>query len=252
MRRLLQCYLSAAVTLLAAAVISACTAPSLPIVGISCSRSKSGGTLLPTTYSDAIRMAGGVPVVIPTVCTVAEAEAALAAVDGIMFSGGEDVNPAWYGEEVWNETVEVDSVRDRSDSILARAALASGKPVLAICRGSQLLNVVLGGSLYQDIPTQCPSGVCHRGGAMHNIGLAAGSILSRIFGPDSLNVNSMHHQAVKDPAPGITITGRAADGTVEAWETPQIWAVQFHPEKMLAAGDERWIPLFESFVDRLR
>ena len=162
------------------------------------------------------------------------------------------MDPARYGETVLNGTVEIDSLRDRSDFLLARAAIASGKPVLAICRGSQLLNVVLGGSLYQDIPTQCPDALRHSDGAMHDIGLAEGSVLARIYGPDSLNVNSMHHQAVKDPAPGITITGRAADGTVEAWETPNIWAVQFHPEKMLRAGDERWIPLFEAFVDRCR
>lgn len=223
-----------------------------PLIGISCSRSSSGSTLLPTTYSDALRKAGAVPMVIPTVSEAAEAEAVIASLDGILFSGGEDANPAWYGEEVLNGTVEIDFIRDRSDSLLARAALASGKPVLAICRGSQLMNVILGGSLYQDIPSQCPSEVRHSGGAFHKIGLIKGSILERIYGPDSLLVNSMHHQAVKDVAPGITVTGRSADGTVEAWETPQIWAVQFHPEKMLQAGDNRWLPFFQAFTDRCR
>ena len=183
--------------------------------------------------------------VIPTVGSRAEADAVIAAVDGIMFSGGEDVNPAWYGEDVFNETVEIDSVRDRSDSLLARAALAAGKPVLAICRGSQLLNVVLGGSLYQDLPSQL--GVSHSD-VVHKIAAAEGSFLARVYGTDSLTVNSMHHQAIKDVAPGVTVVARTGDGVVEAWETPQVWAVQFHPEKMLAAGDGSWLPLFKAFV----
>ena len=222
-----------------------CTPVSKPLVGITCSRSGSGSTLLPTTYTDAVSRAGGVPVVIPTVTDESQAAAVLADLDGIVFSGGEDVSPEWYGEEVLNQSVEIDSVRDRSDSLLARAALASGKPVLAICRGSQLMNVILGGSLYQDLPSQ--KGITHSD-VEHSISVAQGSFLARIYGTDSLNVNSMHHQAVKDEAPGITVCSRSADGIVEAWETSTIWAVQFHPEKMLAAGDERWLPLFEAYV----
>ena len=234
--------------IIAGAVFAACSRNNYPLVGISCSRSSYGGTELPATYTEAISRAGGVPLVIPTVHDEAQAAAVLDAIDGIVFSGGEDVNPAWYGEEVLNETVEIDSLRDRSDSLLARAALASGKPVLAICRGSQLMNVILGGSLYQDLPSQ--KGLVHSG-VTHKIGLSGDSALSRIYGPDSLEVNSFHHQAVKDPAPSIRITARSADGVVEAWETPQIIAVQFHPEKMLAAGDDDWLALFQAFVDRL-
>ena len=222
-----------------------CAPVSKPLVGVTCSRSGSGSTLLPTTYTDALCRAGGVPVAIPTVADESQAAAVVAALDGIMFSGGEDVNPAWYGEDVLNQTVEIDYVRDRSDSLLARAALASGKPVLAICRGSQLLNVILGGTLYQDLPSQ--KGICHSD-VVHAISVEPGSFLAGIYGTDSLRVNSMHHQAVKVAAPGITVCSRSADGIVEAWQTPTIWAVQFHPEKMLASGDERWLPLFEAYV----
>ena len=214
-------------------------------MGITCSRSRSGCTVLPTTYSDAVSKAGGVPLVIPTVSSMEQAAAVVAAVDGIVFSGGEDVNPAWYGEEVLNETVEIDFVRDRSDSLLARAALAAGKPVLAICRGSQLMNVIMGGSLWQDLPSQL--GVSHSD-VVHNISVEPGSFLARIYGSDSLKVNSMHHQAVKDVAPGVTVCSRSSDGVVEAWEAPHVWAVQFHPEQMLASGDESWLPLFEAFT----
>lgn len=233
-------------------LLAACSQPKAPLVGITCSRSSSGSTLLGSAYTEAIGKAGGVPFVIPTVSTREEADAILDRLDGIVFSGGEDVNPAWYGEEILNETVYRDSVRDRSDSLLARAALASGKPILGICRGEQLMNVMLGGSLYQDIPTQVPGHVAHGGGAMNKIGVEEGSILWQLYGCDSLEVNSFHHQAVKDPAPGIRITARADDGIVEAYEADRILAVQFHPEKLLQGGEESWLEFFRHFVQRCR
>ena len=228
----------------------ACHPVPAPIVGISCSQAGPGTDCLSANYSRAVLRAGGIPLIIPTLDTEEEAMRLLSSLDGIVFSGGEDVDPAWYGEVPLNETVEVNPSRDRSDSLLARAALDSGKPVLAICRGEQLMNVILGGSLYQDIPSQLPEAHAHRGGS-HRIGLEAGSFLSRIYGPDSLLVNSRHHQAVKDPAPGIRVTAWSDDGIVEAWENPQVWAVQFHPEAMLRE-DDRWLALFTAFVDRTR
>lgn len=231
---------------------AACSSPKTPLIGITCSRSDTGATLLATTYTEAVGRAGGVPVVIPTVSSPAEAEALLAKVDGIIFSGGEDVSPAWYGEDILNETVATDSLRDRSDSLLARAALTSGKPVLAICRGAQLMNVIMGGSLFQDIPSQVPETVGHSGGAVHKIGIMERSVLAQLFGTDSLEVNSFHHQGIKDPAPGIRITARSADGLVEAYEADRVVAVQFHPEKMLRNGDERWVPFFKFFVEKCR
>ena len=233
-------------------LLAACSAPKMPLIGISCSRSSSGSTLLSTSYTEAVAKAGGVALVIPTVTSREQADAVVAALDGVVFSGGEDINPAWYGEEILNGSVEIDAVRDRSDSLLARAALSSGKPILAICRGEQLMNVMLGGSLFQDIPVQVPRTVGHGGGAFHKIGLEEGSVLSRLYGTDSLEVNSYHHQAVKQAAPGVRVTARSREGIVEAYENSQVWAVQFHPEKMLQQGREQWLPLFELFVDRCR
>ena len=219
----------------------------LPLVGLSCGRSESGASTLSTTYTDAILRAGGVPLIFPTVADEAAARELVARVDGIVLTGGPDFDPALYGEEILNETVEIDAVRDRSDLLLARAALDSGKPVLAICRGGQLMNIVLGGTLYQDIPSQVTDPGTHGDGAVHAIGLEPGSTLHRLFGVDSLQVNSFHHQAVKDPAPGIRITARAADGLVEAYETDQVLAVQFHPEKM-AQTDTAWLRVFRHFL----
>lgn len=221
-----------------------------PMVGLSCGRSESGANTLGTAYTDAILQAGGLPLVFPTVADEAAARELIASVDGIVLTGGPDFDPAIYGEEILNETVEIDPVRDRSDLLLARAALDSGKPILAICRGGQLMNIVLGGTLYQDIPTQVPDTLRHGGGAIHMIGVEPGSTLYRLFGKDSLEVNSYHHQAVKDPAPGIRITARSPDGLVEAYETDQIFATQFHPERM-AQADTAWLGLFRHFIGRL-
>jgi putative glutamine amidotransferase len=219
----------------------------LPLVGLSCGRSDSGANTLGTTYTDAILRAGGLPLVFPTVSDETTARELVARVDGVVFTGGPDFDPAIYGEGILNETVEIDAVRDRSDLLLARAALDSGKPILAICRGGQLMNIALGGTLYQDIPSQVTDPDTHGGGAVHAIGLEPGSTLRRLFGVDSLQVNSFHHQAVKDPAPGIRIAARAPDGLVEAFETDQVLAVQFHPEKMVQT-DTAWLRLFRHFL----
>ena len=192
--------LSILLSLLIMTSVCSCSKRSAPLIGISCGRSATGAVNLSSAYTDAIARAGGIPVVLPIIDDEALAGSLLAKLDGIVFSGGPDVDPAEYGEEVWNETVGVDAVRDRSDLLFARAALASGKPVLAICRGEQLMNVVLGGTLYQDIPTQVDTMIKHSG-FDHRIGVEKGSVLYDLFGQDSLTVNSSHHQAVKDPAP---------------------------------------------------
>ena len=232
--------------LLTIMLAAACTQPSAPLVGITCSRN-AAKNVSPNAYSNAVTKAGGVAVILPTVSTEAEASALMSRLDGLLLSGGVDVSPEWYGEEVLNETVKCDPVRDRSDSLLLAAALKARKPVLAICRGAQLANVFLGGTLYQDIPSQLPGNIGHGGGTSHLIGLEQESFLARTYGTDSLEVNSYHHQCVKDLGDGITVTARAADGIVEAWEAPGITAVQFHPEKMLANGGD-WLPFFRAWI----
>ena len=158
------------ILLLAVAALQACR-QSAPVIGITCSRYAGGMTYLNTTYTDAVAKSGGLPVIFPTVSDEAMAEALVASVSGVILSGGEDLDPSYYGETVWNETVKVDTLRDVSDLMLMRAALDAKKPIMAICRGEQLMNVVLGGSLYQDIPTQVDTTVKHAGGAWHRIGV---------------------------------------------------------------------------------
>ena len=237
--------------LLTVLALQACCRRVAPLIGISCGRTSSGASSLSTNYTDAVARAGGVPVIFPTVSDPAVAARLLEKVDGVIFSGGPDLDPSHYGETVWNETVQVDTIRDASDLLLMRAALDAKKPIMCICRGEQLMNVVLGGSLYQDIPTQVDTLVKHGGGAWHKIGVEKESVLYRLFGQDSLTVNSFHHQAVRRVAPGVRVTARAEDGTVESYEYgDQVVAFQFHPEGM-ARSDAAWLAPFRFFVRRI-
>lgn len=221
-----------------------------PLIGISCGRTSSGAASLSTNYTEAVARAGGIPVIFPTVADSALAAALVKKVDGVIFSGGPDLDPSYYGETFWNETVQVDTLRDVSDLMLMRAALAAKKPIMAICRGEQLMNVVLGGSLYQDLPTQVDTLVKHGGGTWHRIGVEKGSVLYGLFGQDSLTVNSFHHQAVKKVAPGIRVTAHADNGIVEAYEYgDRLIAFQFHPEVM-ARTDDAWLAPFRYFVKK--
>ena len=231
-----------------------------PVIGIAPGYSGAEYSRLHRTYTDAILRAGGIPFILPQVSDASQASEMLRHVDGVMLTGGVDVNPAYYGETVFNETVEVDSHRDTVDFLYAHAALDGRLPILAICRGEQLLNVALGGSLYQDLPSQKPGPVLHRqkeDGKVPTqaITVSKESMLYRIMGSERLMVNSFHHQAVKDPSPLVTVTALSDDGVVEAYESNEkgrwLLAVQFHPE-MLLRGDDAWLKLFKAFLKATR
>lgn len=200
-------------------------------------------------YPEAVADAGAVAMIVPLVHSEEGASATMEKLDGIVFSGGTDVPPRWFGEEIFNETVQLDSLRDRSDSLLARAAIASGKPILGICRGSQLMNVMLGGTMYQDIPVQFPGGESHKD--LLKASILRGSFLDNIFEQDSLTIWCVHHQAVKDLAPGVKVAATTDDGLVEAWECGNIWGVQFHPEGLIEYLPE-YGALFRAFTERCK
>ena len=219
-----------------------------PVIGITSFRYQNY-VAVNSEYSDAIAGAGAIAMIVPYASSEKEAAEIIDKLDGIVFTGGTDVPPGWYGEEILNETVVLDSLRDRSDSLLARAALASGKPVLGICRGSQLLNVMLGGTMYQDIPAQVPGGAAHT--ALLKAAIEPDSFLNKIFDQDSLTVYCGHHQAVKDPGAGVKFVARTDDGIVEAWECGQVWGVQFHAEGLIFYLPE-YGALFKAFVERCK
>ena len=231
-----------------------------PIIGIAPGYNGSEYSSLRRTYTDAIIKAGGIPFILPQVNDAAQAAEMLHHVDGLVLTGGGDLDPVHYGESVLNETVEIDSHRDTLDIFYAQAAWDGKMPILAICRGEQLMNVVLGGSLYQDLPSQKPGDIAHRQKVdgkvpTHRIQVEKGSMLYRIMGSEELMVNSFHHQAVKEPSPIVTVTALSDDGVVEAFEMNGkgrwLLAVQFHPE-ILVRGNESWLSIFKAFVKATR
>jgi putative glutamine amidotransferase len=207
-------------------------------------------------YVHAIESAGGAPVLIPMVNDLETLEPLLARLDGILFSGGVDIQPAYYGEEPHPLLGEVDHQLDALELALARWALQENIPILGVCRGMQLLNVVLGGSLYQDLGQQYPSSIEHckrelpRHTLIHSVYVEAGSQMEEIFGVRELRVNSLHHQAVKAPGKGVRISGRAGDGVAELLEVPEkhfVLAAQCHPEEFYMQ-EPVWAHLFTAFV----
>jgi putative glutamine amidotransferase len=193
-------------------------------------------------------------------------EAALEGAEGLLLTGGDDVAPTRYGEQAHPAVVEVAPDRDEFEIALVREARRRNMPVFAICRGIQVLNVACGGSLIQDIPSQMPGGLEHKWSVpphqpydlAHEIWIEKESLLAalmreRLNDADSCEVNSRHHQAVKDVAPGFRVSATAPDGIIEAIEDPAArfcLGVQWHPENFWRTGEFR--PLFEGFVEAAR
>jgi putative glutamine amidotransferase len=205
-----------------------------------------------TRYTDAIERAGGQPLVLPPFVARdeerhARAQMALARVDALVMVGGADIDPARYGEARHTETAGVDPRQDAFEFALLEAALAMDLPVLAICRGMQVLNVALGGSLVQHLPDD-PTLDQHRK-VHHDVHLADDSIVARVVGAIGVRGNSLHHQAVARVGDGLRVTGRASDGTIEAVERDRGWVVgvQWHPEDT-AEHDPQQAALFAGLV----
>ena len=182
-----------------------------------------------STYAAALTAAGALPVT----ALETDYEALVRRADGVLFAGGVDIDPKYYGEEKVNGTVEVCPARDEMELELFALAAARGLPVLGICRGIQLINVALGGSLWQDIPAQLPGALTHGGGAVHEVRTEEDSVVRRVFG-ERIRTNSYHHQAVREPGRGLRVTARSSDGVVEAveHESLPILGLQWHPERM--------------------
>ena len=207
-------------------------------------------------YVDAVVKAGGNPVLFPLFESLEEADAALDMVVALILTGGEDIDPVYYNEEPHENLEEVNEARDKSDFLLLEAALERDFPVLAICRGIQVLNVFSGGSLYQDLPTQLDSDISHRDleeedFEYHDIFIWEGSHLADIFGSGTMNVNSWHHQGIKELGDNLLVTAIADDDTIEGIQREDasfIIGVQFHPEWHVDDGDMEFLKIFEKMV----
>ena len=220
-----------------------------PIIGITCGRYQLEGGWercgQNMSYIHAVALVGGAPLLIPLVEDHEALRAVYEKMDGLLLSGGVDVEPRRYGQSPHENLGAVDLLRDEVELTLTQWAVEEDRPILAICRGIQVLNVALGGTLYQDIPSQAPGALAHpyqpgkaRDYLAHSVELEAGTLLAEMLSPagKSVTVNSMHHQAVWDVSPGCLITARAPDGMIEGIEHQQrrfVVGVQWHPEEMV-------------------
>ena len=212
-------------------------------------------------YLEAIESAGLLPVVSAPLAGTALAAELLDRVDGLLLTGGEDVDPRHYGAPRHQSTEESHSLRDAWELALVDAARRRGMPVLAICRGMQLVNVALGGTLIQDIPSERPGDVDHaqataRTVRVHGAVIDPRSRFAAAIGASSIRVNSSHHQAIDRIAPGLQAVGRSEDGLVEAVEaTGDGWwmlAAQWHPEELLGTPEPWDRNLFATFAIEVR
>ena len=215
---------------------------------------------LTAAYVTALEYAGLVPMIIPPLSNERAAGAILESVSGLVLSGGEDVDPARYGETPHPKIRSVNGARDATEAALIQAAKSRGTPVLAICRGIQILNVALGGTLVQDIASQCDTDISHddegaRNSRAHDISIEPGSRIAAAMGTDNCAVNSFHHQSVKRVAEGMRITARSADGIVEGLESVGsdwwVLAVQWHPEEMNESPEPWDRGLFKAFAQQI-
>jgi putative glutamine amidotransferase len=214
-------------------------------------------TGLNAAYLRSVSAAGGVPLVLSPLIGASHAARALDGVDGLVLTGGEDIDPAWYGADPSPELYPPSRERDLFELAIFAAARQRELPILGICRGIQLVNVGLGGTLYQDLPSESPGPVDHnppadRTARSHLVLLESGSRTAAALGATRLSVNSFHHQAIRDLAPGLIVSGTTEDGVVEAVESPAdaswLLAVQWHPEEMHADGRAPERGLFKALV----
>lgn len=227
-----------------------------PVIGITGNFSDGNLMLAPGYYTSVLK-AGGIPFVIPPFDNEDILVKLLDDVDGLLLTGGGDINPLFLHEEPIRELHGINPYRDRQELLLARLAANRQIPLLGICRGMQVMNAALGGTLYQDIHVQMEgSRIKHsqdldRSFASHSVRVEADTLLASLLNADTVPVNSFHHQAIKEPAPGFRVAARAVDGVIEAMESCEyksMLGVQWHPECFILNVDECMMPLFDWLI----
>ncbi|NWF56146.1 MAG: gamma-glutamyl-gamma-aminobutyrate hydrolase family protein [Syntrophaceae bacterium] len=213
-------------------------------------------SFLDLAYAQCVEEAGGMPFHLPPLSSPGFIPEALAMMDGLVLSGGADIHPSYYREEISSPAVLSPDQRTAFDLALLRGAMKANKSILAICHGMQIVNIAQGGTLYQDIPTQVPGAIEHRGKkdptpASHGVTVEDGSKLAQMMGGMlQFEICSTHHQAVKSLGRNLRVIARAPDGVVEGIELsdhPKLVGVQWHPEK--SPESEATRRLFRAFVE---
>ena len=206
-------------------------------------------------YLEGIKAAGGIPIVLPLDMTEADAAQIVGTCDGFLFTGGQDVTPELYG--VKDASIVPCPERDKLETLVLSNALQSDKAILGICRGLQFINVFLGGTLWQDLPSQHPSEIIHRQGKPYGVPthkVMLSGDLQTLLGKEILDVNTLHHQAVKGLSGELTPMAVAPDGLIEAARMVNkrfVWAVQWHPEYMFKTDPDS-LALFTCFLEHCR
>lgn len=229
-----------------------------PLIGVSANQ-KEGLSCINNTYIQSVADAGGAPVLIPVTTNLDALSAIVSQLDGLLLTGGGDINPLMWEEEPIPALQEGDPVRDTYDFMLLKLAADRCIPVFGICRGHQLINMAFGGSMYQDIRTQHPTETIKhsqqhdKAFASHTVTVEPNSLLGILTdNQDKIKVNSLHHQAVKEVAPGFKANATASDGInegMEAYPFYPLFSVQWHPETMADAGDELMRELFRFHIE---
>ncbi len=210
-------------------------------------------------YLDGITEAGGIPVIFPFSSDEQELDHLISLCGGFLFTGGHDVSPEIYGETPLTGLVDTCRKRDEMETLILRKAMAADKPILGICRGIQFINAALGGTLWQDLPSQHPSDVNHHQNPpynipTHDVRILRGTPLHNCLGTEFLPVNSYHHQAVSRLASGLSAMAVSPDGLTEALYKPDqrfLWALQWHPEFSWQTDENSRI-IFRAFTDAAR
>ena len=227
-----------------------------PVIGLT-GNFQDGNCMLAEGYYQSILKAGGTPFIIPCYDNTDALINTLEKLDGILLTGGADINPLFFGEEPVKELHGINPRRDRQELLLTRLAADRQIPILGICRGIQTMNAAFGGPLYQDIHSQMEgtrikhSQELDRSYASHTVTIEKDTLLHNLFKTDAIAVNSFHHQAVKEAAPGFRVCARATDGVIEAMESTEyksMLGVQWHPECFILKGDECMMPLFHWLI----
>ncbi len=206
-------------------------------------------------YQKAIEGAGGHLLILSPESSREEIGQSVKNADGFLIPGGKDIDPSLYGQKAEKYTKESDEERDNLEIEIVRTAISSSKPILGICKGLQIMNVALGGSLYQDVKEEMPDALNHlglgddRSKLIHDVTIKKGSLLEKILGVTTIGVNSLHHQGIRKVSDKLTAVAWASDGLIEGVELtghPFFLGVQWHPEELQSS--EIWKKLFESFV----
>lgn len=228
-----------------------------PIIGITTSVDEQKSSSVLGAYVKAIEVAGGAPILLPYIEDDSALEAMLSACDGVLFSGGVDIDPARYNEKKRDTCGDISLYRDEIEFKILEKAMKMDLPILAICRGCQLVNVALGGTLYQDIPSELDTDIRHRQieekfSYSHDVIIEEDTPLFKLLGTTRIKANSFHHQAIKSLAPTLLSMASADDGIVEAvWcdSVRYLRAYQWHPERLF---DENNKKIFADFVNEAR